>query len=166
MKKSIFSKISLILSLCLVGVIAVYSLVTDYHFPLDQVNYLFSLFYLILSLNFLGEDQTLNNTKERIKIILTKIQSIIITCVLAILFSLILIQSDIGPIKIFIIIFLALVLFNLTTVIFKREITLILFWINFYLFMGIFILSQFPNLSVDLLSRFNPFGGLIVTIFN
>lgn len=165
MKKNIFFKGSLVLSICLVGLIAIYSLVTNYHFPPDQLNYFFSLFYLILALNFLGEDPSIDDRKERIKLIFTKTHSILISCVLAIFFSLILIQAEVTIGKIFIILVFSLVLYCTTLVFFKRGITLILFWINFYLFMGVFGFSQFPNFPIDLLSRFNPFAGLIVSVF-
>jgi len=164
MKNTILIKISLLLSLCLIGFIAAYSLIIDYQFPQDQVTYLFSLLYLVLALNFLGQELVLDNQKERINIILFKTQNIIISCVLTIIFALILMQSKISFGKIFFILLLSLLLYYSTLVFFKRKVTLFLFWINFYLFMGVFVFYQFPNLQIDFVSKFNPFGGLIVNL--
>jgi hypothetical protein len=57
------------------------------------------------------------------------------------------------------------ILFNFVIVfIFNKKVLTYLFWINFYLFMIIFAFSQFSNFSIDLFSKYNPFGGLFLTI--
>jgi hypothetical protein len=164
MKNIILIKISLLLSLCVISFIAVYSLIIDYQFPQDQINYLFSLLYLVLALNFLGQDPVPDNQKERLNLILLKTQNIIISSVLTIIFALILVQSKVSFGKIFFILLLSLILYYSTLVFFKRKVTLFLFWINFYLFMGVFVFYQFPNFQIDFVSKFNPFGGLIVNL--
>jgi hypothetical protein len=165
MKNIILHKISLYLSICLIGFIASYSLIIGYQFPEDQINYLFSLFYMVLSLNFLGGNLPIDNRQERIKLILTNTQSVIISCVLSILFALILIQSNVTIVKIFMILILSILVYYSTIIFLSRKVTLVLFWINFYLFMGIFVFSQFPDIEIDIISRVNPFGGLLITLF-
>jgi O-antigen ligase len=164
MKNTIFIKISLLLSLCLISFIAVYSLIIDYQFPQEQVNYLFSMLYLVLALNFLGQAAVPDNQKERLNLIILRTQNIIISCVLMIIYALILLQSKVSFGKIFLILLLSLLLYYSTLVFFKRKVTLFLFWINFYLFMGVFVFYQFPNFQIDFISKYNPFGGLIVNL--
>jgi DNA modification methylase len=165
MKNNILHRISLILAICLIGFIAGYSMLIDYQFPESQMNYIFSLFYLILTLNFLGRDATLLNLRERFKMVLSDTQSIIISCLLAIIFSLLLIQTKVAIGKIFIIVILSLLFYYTLILILSRKVNLILFWINFYLFMGVFVFSQLPNFQINMISKFNPFGGLLLTLF-
>jgi hypothetical protein len=165
MKNIKLHKISLYVSICLIAFIAGYSLIIDYQFPEDQINYLFSLFYMVLALNFLGGDLTIDNRQERIRLILTNTRSVIISCILSILFALILIQSNMVIVKIFMILVLSILVYYSTIVFFNRKVTLVLFWINFYLFMGIYLFSQFPDFKIDMISRFNPLGGLLITLF-
>lgn len=145
--------------------IAGYSLVVDYKFPDNQMNYFFSLFYLVLALNFIGRNSDTLRWEGRLKCAIENWQNILLYCVLSACFSIILLHSGVSVIKTALIILIALIVFNFVLVICKRRITLILFWINFYLFAGMLVFSLIPEVTLDLISRYNPLGGLIVTLF-
>jgi len=164
MNKNVIINISVIISICVLGFIATYSLIIDYQFNKEQVNYIFSLFYLVLALNFLNNINEIDTREERFKLIFLKAQNIIISCILAILYALILVQSETSLWKVFICLILTFVIYLFALVIFTRKVTLYLFWINFYLFMGALIFIQFPNFKVDILAKFNPLAGLIVNL--
>jgi len=59
----------------------------------------------------------------------------------------------------------SLIFYYASLIFLSRKVTQLLFWINFYLFAGVFILTLVPGSRIDLLSGFNPFGGLFVTLF-
>jgi hypothetical protein len=164
MKNNILIKISLIISICIIGIVALYSLIINYEFNKEQVNYLFSLMYLVLALNFLYDNNYNDTLKERIKFIILKTQNILISSVLTIIYALILVQAEVSLWKIFICLIISLFIYLFSMVIFTRKVTLYLFWINFYLFMCVFIFIQFPNFQIDLLAKFNPLAGLIVNL--
>jgi hypothetical protein len=164
MKNNILINISLIISICIIGFVAVYSLIIDYAFTKEQVNYLFSLMYLVLALNFLYNKNYNDTIEERFKFIILKTKNIFISCVLTIIYALILAQSEVSLWKIFICLIMSLFIYLFSMVVFTRKVTLYLFWINFYLFMGVFIFLQFPNFQIDFLAKFNPLAGLIVNL--
>jgi len=157
-------RIFVIISTIGVMFLAVYSLIVNYKFPDEQLNFFFSLFYLIMALNIVGKISDHASTNERLRLILTDIQNIVLYCILSASFSVILIHSGISVIKTALIVFFALAFYNLTFTVFKRSITLILMWINFYLFMGLLVFSLIPGLPIDLISRYNPLAGLIVAL--
>jgi len=166
MENKLLHKIFLYITLATVAFVAGYSLIIDYQFPEYLLNYLFSLFYLILSLNFIGGNSDISERKERLIWLFKNKQNIFLYCLLSSCFSIIFIHSGISIFKTALIILSASILYYFSMFIFARRITMILFWINFYLFAGIIIFSQFPDFNLDIISKYNPFGGLIVNLFN
>jgi len=164
MENKFLHMIFLFITVIVIVFITGYSLIVDYKFPDNQLIYFFSLFYLVLALNFIGRNSDTVKWKERLNWIIEKWQNIFIYCVLSVCFSIILFHSGVTIIKTAIIILTALFVYNITLVIFKRRISLMLFWINFYLFAGMLAFSLIPEVSLDLISRYNPFGGLIVEL--
>jgi hypothetical protein len=164
MENKLLHKIFLYITLATITFVAVYSLIIDYKFPEYQLNYFFTLFYLILSLNFLGGNSDKYDRKERLIWLIENKQNIFLYCILSASFSIIFINSGISSFKTALIIFSSLLFYSFSLFIFSKRITLILFWINFYLFAGVIIFSQFPCFHLDTISRYNPFGGLLVTL--
>jgi len=162
MENNLLHKTFVILSVICIIFIAAYSLVIDYKFPHDQMNFIFSLFFLVLTLNFLGRNIKNEEKAERARSVFTDIQIIILYCILSACYSIILIHSGVSVVKTAMIILSALMFYNFILIIFRKSVSLILFWINFYLFMGMLVFSVLPGLPLDLISRYNPFGGLIV----
>lgn len=166
MKTPVLHRISLVVTILSVAFIAFYPLITDFTFTPEQANWVFSLLYLSLCLNFLGgapnDQETSTGRAQRI---FKDINSIIISTILIVLFAIILGQSEISSIRIFLVLVCSLVFYYASLIFLSRKVTQLLFWINFYLFAGVFILTQVPGSRIDLLSRFNPFGGLFVTLF-
>lgn len=158
-------KIFLYITLATLAFVAGYSIIIDFQFPGYLLNYFFSLFYLVLSLNFIGDMSDSSDTKEILKWLFINTQNIIIYCILSACFAVIFIHSGTPIVKTALIILSSFVAYFASMFIFGRKISQFLFWINFYLFAGIIILSQFPNIRLDVISRFNPFGGLFVTLF-
>ena len=149
-----------------VAFIAVYPLITDFTFTHEQANWVFSLLYLTLALNYLGVKQNEQDTSsERARKLFTNYYSIIISTFLIACFAIILGQSEISSVRIFLVLVCSLIFYYGSLIFLSRKVTQLLFWINFYLFAGVFILTQVPGSRIDLLSRFNPFGGLFVTLF-
>jgi hypothetical protein len=165
MRNKLLHKIFLFITLAAVLFIAIYSLVLDYQFSEYQLNYFYSLFYLILSINFLGDILDNSGLRVRLMTLFKGKQNIFIYCLLSACFSIIFIHSGIAIFKTTLIILSSFLIYFFSMIIFNRKTTQILFWINFYLFMGIIVISQLPKISLDTISRYNPFGGLIVTLF-
>lgn len=166
MNSQLYHRISLWMSILGIGFIAVYPLVIDFTFTLEQANWVFSLLYLTLCLNFLGGNQNEQETVSgRAQRIFKDKYSIVISTFLIVCFALILGQSDINSVIIFLVLICSLIFYYASLIFLRRKITQLIFWINFYLFTGIFILTQIPGSRIDLLSRFNPFGGLFLTLF-
>ncbi len=164
MKNMILHRISLIIGLLIVGFVVVYSFLINYTYTDSQINYLFSLFYLIFTLNILGNESSFESPNKRVISIFSNVQNIIVSCILAILFGLMLVKAEVPLVKVFLILFLAFIIYTTIIVLFNRKIILVLFWINFYIFMGVYVFSQIPGFTLDLLSRYNPFGGLLITL--
>jgi hypothetical protein len=165
MANKLLHRIFLFIALAAIAFIAIYSLVLDYQFPEYQLNYFYSLFYLILSINFLGDVLDSSDRQERLKTLFKGKLNIFIYCLLSACFSIIFIHSGIPFLKTTLIILISFLVYFYSMFVFNKKITQILFWINFYLFMGMIIISQFPQINLDVISRYNPFGGLIVTLF-
>jgi hypothetical protein len=161
MKNSKLINISILLCIVILGFISLYSIIIDFHFSKEQINFLFSLLYLVLALNFLKYDEIADNSKKRFELVIMKPQNILISCVLMVFYALILVQTEASVIRIFLCLVLSLLINLLAIVLFKRKITFYLFWINFYLFMVVFVILQFPNINMDILARFNPLAGLV-----
>jgi ABC-type multidrug transport system fused ATPase/permease subunit len=106
-----------------------------------------------------------SDAKELLKKLFSDTKNIIIYCLLSACFAIIFIHSGKPIFKTSLIILSSFVAYFSSMFIVGRKITQILFWINFYLFTGIIILSQIPNISLDVISKYNPFGGLFVTLF-
>jgi len=164
MEDKLLSKFFLYISVASVVFISLYSLFIDYKFSNDLLNYLFTLLYLILSLNFIVGTSDSANKKERLTRIFKSRESILLYCIMAGSFSVIFIRSGFGIFKTTLIILSSLALFDFSMYILNRRTTLIFFWINFYLFAGMTALSHLPHANIDLVSRYNPFGGLLITI--
>jgi len=165
MENKLFHRIFIIISLIALGFIAAYSLIRDYKFSSSLLIYYYSIFYLILALNFIGSDLQKSDRKNRLIWIITNKNNIIIYCIVTICYSIIFINSDIPILSTFLIVIISLIFYNFLFYYFNYRISLILFWISFYLFAGVIIFSQLPNFQLDLVSKFNPLGGLIVNIF-
>ena len=166
MNSQVYYLISMWIAILGVGFIAVYPLSTDFTFTPEQANWVFSLLYLTLCLNFLGGKQNEQETiSKRAQTLFTDKCRIIISTILIICFALILGQSEISSVSIILVLICSLILYYASLIFLSRKVTQLLFWLNFYLFMGVFILTQVPGSRIDLLSRFNPFGGLFVTLF-
>lgn len=162
MEKNIFHRISVRLSVVVIIYMAVYSSAVDYIFPADQLNFFFSLFFLVMALNFIGRNPAETIREIRMKSIFTDTQNILLYLILSACFSSVLIHSGVTVIRIALIILFSLVFYNLILIVLKKSVILILFWINFYLFMMMLVLSSMPGLYLDTISKYNPFGGLIV----
>jgi hypothetical protein len=167
MNSQLYHRISLWLTILGIAFIAVYPLVSDFTFTHEQANWVFSLLYLSLCLNFLGgkhnEPETVSVRAQRI---FKDKYSIIISTILIVCFALILGQSEMSFVRIFFALICSLIFYYASLVFLSRKVSQLLFWLNFYLFMGVFILTQIPGSRIDLLSRFNPFGGLFLTLFS
>ena len=142
--------------------IAVYASSIDYIFTHDQLNALFSMFFLVLALNYLGMTSENIQREKRVRVVFKDGMNIVLYCVLSACYSFMLIHSGVSVIKTALIIIVALAFFNLIFILLHRTILLILFWVNLYLFVMMRVLSEMPGFSIDPLSRFNPFGGMIV----
>lgn len=165
MKKNVFFTVSLYFSVLAILFIAVYPLAIDYHFPKSITNNLFSLFYLVIFLNYLGCYDLEDDFESKSEWIFTNIRSILFSTVMSAIFAVILRRTDIGIAGIFFILACGLTLSYATIIFVKKQIVLILFWINLYLFVGFLVLSQLPKIPLDIVSKFNPYGGLFVTLF-
>jgi hypothetical protein len=167
MNSKVYYRISLWITILGIAFIAVYPLVTDFTFTHEQANWVFSLLYLTLCLNFLGGKQNEpESASVRAQRIFKDKYSIIISTILTVCFAVILGQSEISSVRIFLVLICSLIFYYASFIFFSRKVTQLLFWINFYLFAGVFILTQVPGSRIDLLSRYNPFGGLFFTLFS
>ena len=165
MVNKLVPKIFLYLSAASVAFIAVYSLFIDYKFSGDLLNYFFSLFYLVLSLSFIINIPDSARREERLNRLFKCPENIFFYCILSGSFSVIFIGSGLTCFRTALIILTSLVLFNVSLYILSRRTSLILFWINLYLFAGMTALSHLTHLNIDLVSKYNPFGGLLITLF-
>jgi len=165
MGNKLLPKIFLYLSAASVAFIAVYSLIIDYKLSNDLLNYFFSLFYLVLSLSFIVEIPDSASREEKLNRLFKSPESLFLYCILSGSFSVIFIGSGLTYFRTALIIMTSLVLFDFSMYILSRRTTLILFWINFYVFAGMTALSHLTHLNIDLVSRYNPFGGLLITLF-
>jgi hypothetical protein len=167
MNSQVYHRISLWIAILGIAFLAVYPLATDFKYTPGQANWVFSLLYLTLCLNFLGGTKNEPETAyERAQRIFSDIYSIIISTILTACFAIILGQSGISSVKVFLVLTCSLVLYYASFIFLSRRITQLLFWLDFYLFAGVFILTQVPGSRIDLLSRFNPFGGLFLALFS
>jgi len=165
MKNKSYFIISLCFAVIAIAFIALYSLFIDYHFPQAITNNLFSVFYLVIFLNYLGFYNQEGDYKSKSGWIFTNFRSIILSTVMSAIFAIILNRTGIGIAGIFLILVCGLTLCYTTIILLKKQIVLIIFWINFYLFIGLLIFSQFPKIPLDMVLKFNPYGGLLVTLF-
>jgi hypothetical protein len=159
------SKISIWMTLLAILFIAVYPLFINYFFSKNVCALLFYLFYLILILNYLTLNKNEENYLSKIKWIGSNVNNLIINIIVIFLFGIIIVRSNINVGSAFLILFSSQVLLVITIVLLKRKILLILFWINFYLFMLTLISFQLPKIYFEFLSNVNPFGGLFIYLF-
>jgi len=165
LKNNVFLTVSLFFAVLAISFIAIYPVFIDYHFPQAITNNLFSVFYLVIFLNYLGFYNQEGDYKSKSGWIFTNIRSIILSTAMSAIFAIILNRTGIGIAGIFLILVCGLTLCYATIILLKRQVVLIIFWINFYLFVGFLIFAQFPKIPLDMVSKFNPYGGLLVTLF-
>jgi len=165
LKNIVFLTVSLCIAVLAISFIAIYPVFIDYHFPQAITNNLFSLFYLVIFLNYLGFYNADDDYKSKSGWIFTNFRSIILSTVMSAIFAIILNRTSIDIAGIFFILVCGLTLCYATIILLKKQVVLILFWINFYLFIALLIFSQFPKIPLDVVSKFNPYGGLLVTLF-
>jgi hypothetical protein len=165
MENKVLHRGFLFLTLATLAFVTVYSLIINYKFPEPLLNYFFSLFYLILSLNFMGNIADSSDSKERLKQLFKSSKNIFLYCLVSACFSIIFIHSGITVLKTSTIVLTSFGVYLFLMFVFNRKITQFLFWVNFYLFMGSLILGQLSNINFDLISKYNPLGGLFVTLF-
>lgn len=142
--------------------IAVYPLFIDYYFQKSYCHFLFSIFYLTIFINFLGEYKDEDNFRSKINWIATNRKNIIINTIIIALFAIILIRSEISIIRVFLILLCGQILSFVTIIFLNRATLTYLMWVVFYLFAGGMVLQQFPGLNLDLISKINPYGGLFI----
>ncbi len=156
---------SLWLILLTILFIALFPLVRDVAISPAQANWIMSLLYLSLCLIHLRkynwEDEDL---PKRANSILADKGSLGISTILVFAFVLILNHSGLSVIRIFLVLLCSLSFCYASLIFLNRKTSMVLFWINFYLFSGVFVLIQFPGVKIDLLSGYNPFAGLFLTL--
>mgnify|MGYP001189134220 CR=1 FL=1 len=160
-----FFKVSVWFTILAMLFIAVYPLFSNYFFSKNQCLLLFYLFYLTLFLNFLGNYKNEENYRSKIKWIGSNFHSIIINIVIIGIFAVIITRADINIVAAFLILLSSQILLVATITLLKRQALTILFWVNFYLFTGTLIASQLPGISLDIVTRVNPYGGLFIFLF-
>jgi hypothetical protein len=159
------SKISIWVTVLATSFISIYPLFINYFFSKNTCALLFYLFFLILLLNYLVFNKNEENSHSKIKWIGSNIKNLIVNIIVIILFAIIVLRSNSGLVSALIILLCSQVLFVTTIVLLRRKIILVLFWINFYLFIGALITSQLPGISLEIVSKLNPYGGLFVYLF-
>ena len=161
----LLGRIFLYIAAAMVVFMAVYSCIVNYKFPIEVLSYFYSLFYLVLSFSFLVGVPDSSSREERLNRLFKSPESIFFYCVLSACFSVILVRSGIDYFRTALIIATSLALYDFSMYILSRRTTLILYWINFYLFAGMTAFSHLPHINIDMLSKYNPFGGLLITLF-
>lgn len=155
------------LIMLVVAFMAIYPVITGYIFPPQLANWIYSLFYPVLSINFLmGYEKTPDSMHDRADWLFNNPRSLLVSAFFIIMFFIILGRADIKICRILLIMCTSLITWGATTVICRRNITYALFMLNFWLFSGVFVLDFIWEAEYDTLSKFNPFGGLFITLFS
>lgn len=167
MKTHTIRQVSLWIILLVIGFIALFPMFKNEVITLAQANWIMSLLYLSLCLNHLLKDNVKSeDISARAIEIFTNKGNLVISTILIAEFALILSHSGISVIKVFFVLVCSLCFCYASFILLNKKISVILFWINFYLFALVFLFTQFPGIEINVLSRYNPFAGLFLTLFS